>query len=357
MSELEKKEQELTQSQRFTNAVIREFKSTTAGAEVNEFQKKLCNNYFVKLNQTLSLAEIKRLAKREQDRDPLEVTWANIDMTKLAIDVMSFCKVGLDPTLPNQLSLLPFKNKNTNKYDIVFMIGYKGCELKAKKYGFEIPTDVVIEVVYSTDKFRQIKRDHKNAIEGYEFEVKNDFNRGEIIGGFYYHKFANNPEKNRIRVFNMKDILKRKPKYASTEFWGGEVAVKSWDKKANKYVETGEVEHVEGWLDEMVYKTLYRAAYDAITIDSQKIDEALVNVMEKDKEAMFGNMNDRATEEANYEDLTDKKPEPQQPKVIGFEKANAVVKTEAKPDPVEKVEEVKEGPQPPEAQEPVKAPF
>jgi len=298
---------EKTQSERFTSAVIKEFSSNSGGVKVTEFQEKLCNNYFIKLNQQLQLSEIKRQAKPEKDRDPVPVTWDNLDLNRLATDVMSFCKVGLDPTLPNQLNLTPFKNKHTGKYDIVFLIGYKGCELKAKKYGIDVPSDVIVEVVYSTDKFKQIKRDHRNSIEGYEFEVVNDFDRGEIIGGFYYHKFFDTPEKNRIRVFNMKDILKRKPKYASTEFWGGEKAVWENGRMTNK------TEVVEGWLDEMVYKTLYRAAYDAITIDSQKIDDALVNVLERDKEAMYGNHTDQ-----------EQKPEQHQAqpseKRIGFEK-------------------------------------
>ena len=31
-------------------------------------------------------------------------------------------------------------------------------------------------------------------------------------------------------------------------------------------------EQVEGWYDEMAYKTIYRAAYNDVIIDSQKID-------------------------------------------------------------------------------------
>lgn len=270
-----------TQAERFTAAVLKEIAGNT-GMEISKYQEKLCNNYFIKLNQVLTLAETKRLSKHEKDRDPLPVTWESIDMAKLAVDVMAFCKVGLDPTLANQLSLIPFKNTRNNKYDIVFLIGYKGCELKARKYGFDVPDDVVVELVYSTDRFKQIKRDANNPVEGYQFEVTDDFNRGKIIGGFYYYKYFEKPEKNRLRVFNMQDILKRKPKYASTEFWGGEKEVWKDGKK------TKETETVEGWLPEMAYKTLYRAAYDAITIDSLKIDAELVQVLQKDKEAMYG---------------------------------------------------------------------
>lgn len=326
---------EVTQSERFQSMVIAEFNKVANGVEITDFQKKLCRSYFIKLSQTLENAEINRLKKSEKSRDPLAVTWDNIDLNKLAIDVMSFCKVGLDPTLANQVSLIPYKNNSRGKYDIVFMIGYKGCEIKAKKYGLEIPTDVIVEVVYETDIFKQIKRDFKNEVEGYKFEVTNDFNRGKIIGGFYYLKYAD-PTKNKLRVFNMNDINKRKPKHASTEFWGGEKAITAWDKNQNKYVLTGEIEVVEGWLDEMVYKTLYRAAYDSITIDSQKIDDALVQVIEKDKEAMYGNDAEAEiiTKEAKAEQKTEAK---RNTNTIGFD-APIEIKTEPKAEETPPVE-------------------
>jgi recombination protein RecT len=304
-----------TQSERFTSMVIKEFTANSNGVQITDFKKKLCTNYFFKLTQVLQNAETKRLAKDEKWRDQLALTWDNLDLTKLAVDVMAFCKVELDPTLPNQVSLIPYKNTANNKYDIVFMIGYKGCELKAKKYGLDVPDDVVVELVYSTDKFKQIKRDSNNRIEGYSFEVTNDFDRGKIIGGFYYYMYFDQPEKNRLRVLSLKDIEKRKPKHASTEFWGGQKEVWENGKK------TGKFEDVDGWLDEMCYKTIYRAAYDAITIDSKKIDDALVKVLEKDKEAMYG------TEEA----------EPTK-KGIGFDKPIEVKST------TEKIESKEETP-------------
>lgn len=273
---------EKPQSERFTEAVVKEFTTTSGGVAISESQKRLIANYFIKLNLTLQLAEQKRLAKDEKYREQLPYDWKNIDIAKLSLDVMAFAKVGLDPTLPNHLSLIPFKNGATGKYDIVFLVGYRGCELKAKKYGIDMPDDVVIELVYSTDNFKQIKRDVNNAVEGYTFEVTNDFNRGDLVGGFYYHKYFKTPEKNRLRVFSKTEIEKRKPKHASTEFWGGEKAVWEGNKKTDK------TEAVDGWYAEMCYKTLYRAAYDAITIDAEKIDEALFNVMQKDKEAMYG---------------------------------------------------------------------
>ena len=50
----------------------------------------------------------------------------------------------------------------------------------------------------------------------------NEFARGDIVGGFYYHIYQDKPEKNKLVVMPLKEILKRKPQYASAEFWGGE---------------------------------------------------------------------------------------------------------------------------------------
>jgi recombination protein RecT len=114
-------------------------------------------------------------------------------------------------------------------------------------------------------------------VESYEFEIVEPFNRGEVVGGFYYHEFRDHPEKNKLRVFSKADIDKRKPDHASVEFWGG--TKDQWvDGKKSGTVE------VEGWYDEMAYKTIYKAAYNAITIDSQKIDDHYMAVIQREQE-------------------------------------------------------------------------
>lgn len=268
---------ELSPSERFTAEVMKQFSSNNGEVNLSNYQKKLIQNYFIKLDASLKDAEKKRLAKAEKNREPLEFSWKNINMQKLAVDVVVFSSVGLDPTQPNHINLIPYKNGNTNKYDITFMLGYKGIELKAKKYGFNVPDDIIIELVYSTDEFKSIKKDITNRIEGYNFTITNDFDRGEIIGGFYYHIYFDKPEKNKLKCFSMKDIEKRIPKYASAEFWGGEKDLWVDGKKAG-------TEKVEGWRDEMCFKTIYRSAYSAITIDSEKIDEKYLEMIKADRE-------------------------------------------------------------------------
>ncbi len=72
---------------------------------------------------------------------------------------------------------------------------------------------------------------------------------------------------------SLEEIEKRRPQYAAPEFWGGEKP--KWEN--GKKVGT---EKVEGWYKEMCYKTVYRAAYNDITIDSQKIDDAYLRMKE-----------------------------------------------------------------------------
>lgn len=258
---------ELTMSERFTNKVVAEFSTGVGEVSLSPFQKKLAQNYFMGIDLALKTAETNRLKKSEKYRDKVPVDWNHIDMNKLARDVVTYARIGLDPMQKNHIHVIPFKNNSTNKYDITFMEGYRGIELKAKKYGLDVPDAVTVEVIYSNDKFKVIKKDRNNKIESYEFEIVDAFDRGEIKGGFYYHIYNGHPEKNKLVTFNKHDIEKRKPRYASVEFWGGEKDIWENGKK------TGKKEKVEGWYEQMCYKTIYRAAYNDITIDSKKIDD------------------------------------------------------------------------------------
>jgi len=265
-----------TPAERFTEMVIREFTSGTgSGVQLSTFQKRLVQNYFISIDNSLRLAEEKRLKKSESMRDPLTIKWENVNMNQLAVNVVACARIGYDPALPNHINMMPFKNNTTKKYDIVFIEGYRGKELKAMKYGYSIPDDVVVEVVYSTDVFRVIKKDLNNKVESYIFEVKDPFDRGDIVGGFYYHVYNNQPSKNKLMFYNIQEIEKRKPEYASAEFWGGEK-----DKWENGQ-KVGKIK-VDGWYHEMVWKTVFRAAYNDIAIDSQKIDDAYISLIEQD---------------------------------------------------------------------------
>lgn len=259
-------------SERFMTKVISEFWSGVGELALSEGQKRLAQNYFMALDAVLKLADEKRLKKSEKYRDNLPISWQTVNMPLLARNVVACARIGWDALEKNHVHLIPFKNNTTNLYDIGFIPGYRGLELKAEKYAMgEMPV-VTCELVFSTDEFKIVKKDHENKFDSYFLKVTNPFDRGSVVGGFYYHAYKDKT-KNVLVVLSMKDILKRKPKYASTEFWGGEKDKWVKDEKTGKNKKEG-VEVVEGWYEEMCLKTVKRAAYGNITIDSQKIDDA-----------------------------------------------------------------------------------
>lgn len=286
---------QVTVSERFTNTVVSEFSSGVGEIALTDFQKRLAQNYFMGIDAALKTAETNRLRKDEKWRDPVPVTWQNVDMNQLARNVVTYARIGLDPAQKNHINAIPFKNNTTGKYDITFIEGYRGLEIKAQKYGLDVPDAVTVEVVYSNDKFKPIKKDRNNKIESYEFEVTNPFDRGKIVGGFYYHIYNDNPSKNKLVIMTIKDVEKRKPRYASVEFWGGEKDV--WENGRK----TGKKEQVEGWFEEMVYKTIYRAAYNDITIDSQKIDDDYLRIKQLENQAVETRVQTEIDTNANQE--------------------------------------------------------
>jgi len=260
-TELEQKKNEVSISERFMNQITALFTSDNGAPNVTEFQKRLIQGYFVRIDTMLKDLEIKRLGTQESQRSALSYTWSNIDLPKLAPQVFAFSSIGLDATQKNQVHPVARPNASKTKYEVALEIGYEGLEIKAKKYGLDVPDDVVVELVYANDKFKIIKKDKNNEYNSYIFETsENPFNRGEVVGGFYFHQYINNPEKNKVREFSKAAIDKRKPKYAATQFWGG-------------------------WYDEMAYKTVRRAAWGVIPIDSKKIDDEYMRFLQAEQEA------------------------------------------------------------------------
>lgn len=294
---------EPTMAERFTGKVMAEFCANTGEIALTNFQKRLAQNYFMALDLALQKAEQKRL-KKKKNQDKTPVIWANVNLEQLSRDVVAAARIGLDPAQSNHVNLVPYKNNATGKYDIGFIEGYRGIELKAMKYGLDVPDTVIVELVYSNDKFKSYKKDKDHPIETYEFVLVNDFDRGEVVGGFYYHMYSEAPEKNKLVVMTLTDILKRKPRYASVEFWGGEKDV--WENGQK----TGEKEKVDGWYETMCWKTIYRAAYRDITIDSQKIDDDFLRLRQLEDALSDVEVASEISENANGEVL-DLEPEPE----------------------------------------------
>lgn len=258
-------------SERFMQKVIGEFSGSVGEFQITEYQRQLIQGYFIGVDRALKTAEAERVRKNENNRDHkydnnIPVTWANVNMTDLALDVVHYARLGLDTMQANFITPIPYLNKKAGRYDVNLMLGYNGIKYIAEKFALCPPKSVTIELVYSTDSFKPHKKGRGNDIESYDFEIMNPFDRGNIVGGFGYIEY-DDPKKNELVLMSMKDIEKRKPEYASANFWGG---------KANEWKNGKKVEvDKDGWLDEMCRKTLIREVYSPkhILLDPRKIDE------------------------------------------------------------------------------------
>lgn len=258
-------------SERFTAKVMKEFGGTVGTPKVTVYQRQLIQGYFISIDRALKTAEDERIRKNSSNSDhkydnDLPLTWENVNLNELAMDIVHYARMGLDMMQDNHLFPIPYKNNKMQKYDINLMPGYNGIRYVAEKYALTPPSSITVELVYDTDTFRPIKKDFKNKIESYEFLINNPFERGKVIGGFGYISY-DNPEKNELVIMTLHDIEKRKPKYASVNFWGGTTT--EWKDHKKQEVQK------EGWFEEMCIKTIKREVYSAkhIPRDPKKIDD------------------------------------------------------------------------------------
>ena len=259
-------------SERFMQKVIHDFSGSVGEFQITEYQRQLIQGYFIGVDRALKTAEAERVRKNENNRDhkydnAVPVTWANVNMADLALDVVHYARLGLDTMQANFITPIPYLNKKAGRYDINLMLGYNGIKYIAEKFALCPPKSVTIELVYSTDNFKPYKKGRGNDVESYDFEIANPFDRGHIVGGFGYIEY-DDPKKNELVLMSMKDIEKRKPEYASANFWGG---------KANEWKNGKKVEvDKDGWLDEMCRKTLIREVYSPkhILLDPRKVDDS-----------------------------------------------------------------------------------
>ncbi|MDR2044865.1 MAG: recombinase RecT [Clostridium sp.] len=272
----------LSASQRFTNLVLREYAANAPQGviQLNERQRRLIQGYFVMIDRALKTAEEERLRKNKNNRNHdydslIPYGWNTVNMTGLALDAVHYARMGLDMQEKNHLFPIPYVNKKGGFYDIAFMLGYSGIQYIAEKYAMTPPKSVTIELVYSNDAFKALKKSRTNPEDAYEFEIVNPFDRGEIVGGFGYIGYEE-PAKNQLIIMTRAAMDKRKPKYASAEFWGG--LAKRWENSKQVEVE------LEGWPDEMYRKTLIREVYSGkyITRDPSKIDDSYQYLRERE---------------------------------------------------------------------------
>lgn len=324
-----KKPASLSNSEAFTNKVLKEFGGNVAGAiQVTDYQRQLIQGYFIAIDRALKTAEENRIRKNGNNKDHKydnidPIGWGTVDLTALALDVVHYARMGLDMMQDNHLSAIPFKNNNktvtmqdgttTKMYTVNLMPGYNGIQYIAEKYALDKPAAVTIELVYSTDIFKPLKKNRQNRVESYEFEITNAFDRGSVVGGFGYIEYAD-PTKNKLIIMTLKDIEKRKPKNAAAEFWGG--IVTQWENGKKVEVQT------DGWFEEMCLKTIKREVYSAKNMprDPKKIDDAYQYM--KLQETRIAEMQAQDVILANawqdVIDITEPQEQPQQPAQPAF---------------------------------------
>ena len=283
-------------SQRFVDAVMREFTASTGVIELTKHQKNLIQGYFIACDNALQEAESKRAKKAlennkwgEEARNKLPYIWKNVNIDgKLARKVTAYAKLGLDMMLPNHLSAIAYLNGSNGKYDINFQEGYRGREIKAKKYSFYDIKNMVYELVYSNDHFTPHKKRLGREIESYEFEIANPFDRGNLVGGFAYVEFED-PQQNILLVMSKADIEKRKKASPSggKGFW-------------------------ENWYDEMALKTVVNAVCRKVLLDPEKIDPDFRIMQQSESDAAEAELAEELRQNANREpiNVTPLEPEP-----------------------------------------------
>lgn len=272
-------------SQRFVSAVMREFTKDTGLVTLTSHQKNLIQGYFIACDQALNAAESKRLkdaAGKEpwatKAREKIPYVWNNVNVDgKLAQRIVVYAKLGLDMTLANHLFAIPYMNGKNGKYDLNFQEGYKGREIKTKKYSFYDIMNMQYELVYSNDEFIPHKKDTQHPYDTYEFKIKNPFDRGILVGGFAYVEF-NVPNRNFLLIMSKADIEKRHKIAKSKEFW-------------------------DNWYDEMALKTVVNAACNKVTLDPEKIDPDFRIMQQSESDTAEAELAEEISANANREPI------------------------------------------------------
>lgn len=272
-----------TQSERFLKNVETQF-SAEAGSPMvfTELQKALAQHLFLKVDNILKDLETKRLNAAKPYGQPY--TWQNVNMRKLSLDAVHRVQLGLDALIPNHIHPVPYFNKREGKYDLDLRVGYAGKAYYRQQVAVDQPKEIIYELVYSTDTFKPMKKSFSNKIESYEFEIKNPFDRGEIIGGFGYLVF-DDPEKNTLIMVSEKDFEKSRKAAQSDTFWSKHPV-------------------------EMRYKTLVHRVTDKLTVDPRKVNAAAYAEVEKQEEEtdIRREINENANQEILDFDEKEEKP-------------------------------------------------
>lgn len=207
-----------TVSTRFVDTVQKQFTAEIGDAlAFTEYERTLAQHLFLKADAALKEFEAKRLTQAGGDKKA-PFTWENINMRKLALDAVNRVNLGLDALIPNHIHPVPYFNGKEKKYDLDLRMGYIGKDFYRRDAATEKPVNVIYELVYSTDKFKPLKKSLGNDIESYEFEITNAFDRGTVVGGFGYIMYED-PRKNLLVTVTEADFKESEKKAKGDTFW------------------------------------------------------------------------------------------------------------------------------------------
>ena len=246
-------------SARFTDMVVKEFSGAAGALTLTPYQKKLAQHMFIKVDTQLKDLEAKRIQSK---KNVASYEWANVNMEKLAIDTVHRVELGLDPLIPNHISPIPYFNGKKKKYDMDLRIGFEGKNYYRQKMALDVPIDVIYELVYDSDEFVPMKKNHEREYDTYHFAIKNPFSRGKIIGGFGYMIFEERI-KNILVIVTEADFKKSMNAAMSKDFW---------------------TKHPE----KMRMKTLIHRTTDYLKVDPEKVNAGFFEAEKQSEEDAQG---------------------------------------------------------------------
>ena len=213
-----------TESEKFVRAVERQFMAQLGQSiSWNDVQKTLAQNLYIKIDNSLKALEAKRLTS---NKGGSPITWQNVNLAKLALDAVHRVALGLDGSIANHVHVVPYFNSKLQKYDLDLRIGYVGKVLIVKTMSLDPLIDVVYDLIYDTDEFTANPRTVTNPIESYDLKIRNPFDRGKVIGGFFYFSYED-ARKNRLVLVNQRDFTRAETAAQTKDFWGNKDGEKS----------------------------------------------------------------------------------------------------------------------------------
>lgn len=270
-------------SVRFVNEVERQFAEEMGSSiEFTDYQKKLAQHMFLKVDQSLKEFEDQRISKNKK-KTPYK--WDNVNMRSLALEAVHKVSLGLDALMKNHVHPVPYFNKHNKKYDVELTTGYKGLIYIAKNYALDPqPIDIKAELVHETDHFKPLKNNIERLGDDYEFKIENPFgDPGPVQGGFGYIIY-DDPKLNQLVLVKKEDLKKAEEQAPMSSIW-------------------------QKWPEKMKKKTVVRRTVDEIDLDPEKTNgKALMH----EKTGHAENEARREIEANANSQVFDVEPEPEQ---------------------------------------------